>query len=250
MDFISVSKNDGIATITLSRGKVNALNEIMVEQLDDCFNDLESERETASVILTGQGKFFSFGFDIPEFLSYPKDDFIRYLTKFTGLYTRMFLFSKPIVAALNGHTVAGGCMLATACDWRIMVSGRSKISLNEIGFGSSVFAGCAEMLGFCTGWRNAETILYSGAMYSAGEALELGLIDMVSSGEDLINEAERKARDLGGKDNAAFSSIKGLLRKPVAERMVRRERESIQGFLNIWYSEKTWEKLREIRIKT
>ena len=79
--------------------------------------------------------------------------------------------------------------------------------------------------------------------------MELGLIDMVSSGEDLINEAKRKARDFGGKDNAAFSSIKGLLRKPVAERMVRREKESVQEFVNIWYSEKTWEKLREIRIK-
>lgn len=249
MAFLSVSKNDNITTITLSRGKVNALNEIMVEQLNDCFTDLEADQKTASVILMGQGKFFSFGFDIPEFLNYPKDDFVRYLTKFTDLYTRIFLFPKPVVAALNGHTIAGGCMLATACDYRIMVSDRSKISLNEIGFGSSVFAGSAEMLGFCAGWKNAETILYSGAMYSADEALGLGLIDKVSSGDDLINEAEKKARDLGQKENDAFSSIKGLLRKPVAERMVRREKESIQEFVDIWYSEKTWEKLRKIRIK-
>ncbi|MBU1344515.1 MAG: enoyl-CoA hydratase/isomerase family protein [Proteobacteria bacterium] len=249
MDFISVSKNDGIATITLSRGKVNALNEIMVEQLNDCFTELETDRKTDSVILTGRGKFFSFGFDIPEFMGYSKEDFIRYLTKFTGLYTRIFLFPKPVIAALNGHTIAGGCMLATACDYRVMVSDRSKISLNEINFGSSVFAGYAEMLGFCVGWKNAETILYNGAMYSGDRALQLGLIDMVSSRDDLMNEADKKARDLGGKDNSAFSSIKGLLRKPVAERMVRREKKSIQEFVNIWYSEKTWEELKKIGIK-
>ena len=221
MDFISVLKNDGIASITLNRGKVNALNEIIVEQLNDCFTELETDRETGSIILTGQGKFFTFGFDIPEFLNYPKDDFVRYLTKFTNLYTRIFLFPKPIVAALNGHTVAGGCMLATACDYRIMVSDKSKISLNEIDFGSSIFAGCVEMLGFCAGWKNAETILYSGGMYSADEALGLGLINMVSSMDDLINEAESKAHDLGQKGNIPFRSIKRLLRKPVAERMIQ-----------------------------
>ena len=249
MDFISVSKNDGIATITLSRGKVNALNEIMVEQLNNCFTDLETDGETASIILTGQGKFFSFGFDIPEFLDYPKDDFVRYLTKFADLYTRMFLFPKPIVAALNGHTIAGSCMLATACDYRIMVSDSAKISLNEIGFGSSVFAGSVEMLGYCAGWRNAETILYSGGMYSADEAFGLGLIDMVSIGPNLIKDAESKARDLGQKDSIAFGSIKGLLREPVAERMISREKESIQEFVDIWYSKETWEKLKKISIK-
>ncbi len=249
MDFISVSKNDGIASITLSRGNVNALNEIMVEQLNDCLTDLETDQEISSVILTGQGKFFSFGFDIPEFMSYSKDDFTRYLTKFTDLYTYVFLFPKPVIAALNGHTIAGGCMLATACDHRMMVSDKSKISLNEIGFGSSVFAGSVEMLGFCAGWKNAETILYSGAMYSANEALQLGMIDMVFSRDNLINEAKKKARALGEKDNTAFNSIKGLLRRPVAERMVKREKESIQEFIDIWYSEKTWEKLLKIRIK-
>lgn len=107
MDFILVAKNEEVATVTLNRGKVNALNEIMVEQLKDCFADLERDRQVSSVILTGKGSFFSFGFDIPEFLSYSKDDFTRYLTKFTDLYTYLFLFPKP-VAALNGHAIAGG----------------------------------------------------------------------------------------------------------------------------------------------
>lgn len=248
MNFISVSKEDGIATVTLNRGKVNALNEHLIEQLDKCFGDLERDEAVKAIIFTAQGKFFSFGFDIPEFLSYTKEAFIRYLTKFTNLYTSMFLFPKPVVAALNGHAIAGGCMLALACDSRIMTSGKAKISLNEISFGSSVFAGSVEMLKFCVGAKNAESVLYSGAMYTAEEAIQLGLIDRISSPENLMAEAGKAAQDLAAKEMQAFRSIKGLLRKPVAEEMVKREKDSIREFVDIWYSEKTWKNLEEIKI--
>lgn len=135
MEFIELSKNNTIATIKLNRGKVNALNEPFVEELHLCFKDLESDSNTQAIIVTGQGKFFSFGFDIPEFLSYPPKDFAGYLTKFTRLYTYLFGYPKPVVMALNGHTIAGGCMLAIAGDYRLMVTGKAWISLNELSFG-------------------------------------------------------------------------------------------------------------------
>lgn len=248
MGFVQVSKDEGIVTLTLTRGKVNALNEPMVEELKECFENFEKDKTIKSVILTGNGKFFSFGFDIPEFMSYSKDAFTIYLKKFTNLYTYMFLFSKPVIAALNGHTIAGGCMLATACDYRIMISGKAKISLNEISFGSSVIAGSVEMLRYCVGPKNAESILYSGAMYSADEAIRLGLIDQVSSEDNFPDEVRKIANDFAEKDSTAFSGIKGLLRKSTAERMIREELESIHKFVDIWYSEKTWQNLKEIKI--
>ncbi len=248
MNFASVSKDNGLATITLSRGKVNALNEPMVEQINSCFDDLEQDSAVKAIILTGQGKFFSFGFDIPEFLGYSKESFLRYLTKFTSLYSRMFLYPKPIIAALNGHTIAGGCMLALACDYRIMVTEKAKISLNEINFGSSVFAGCVEMLRYCVGSKNAEKVLFSGAMYSAEVASELKLVDQTTSYENLKQEAIRVAKDFAAKDHAAFRSMKGLLRKQIAAEMTRREKDSISEFTEIWYSENTWKNLKEIKI--
>jgi 3,2-trans-enoyl-CoA isomerase len=248
MSFVSVSKEGEIATVTLSRGKVNALNELMVEQIDARLKDLEEDPAVKAIIVTGQGRFFSFGFDIPEFLSYSRDSFAAYLTKFTNLYTHMFILPKPLVAALNGHAIAGGCMLATACDYRLMVSGRAKISLNEITFGASVFAGSVEMLKFCVGQRHAETVLRSGAMYTAEEAHEFGLVDRVSTDESLRQEAEEVARDFAKKDVAAFRSIKALLRQPVAEEMVKREAVSIREFVDIWYSEQTRKQLEQIKI--
>lgn len=248
MEFLSVSKEDGLATITMRRGKVNAFNESMIEEISNCFADLETDGSVRAIIFRGTGKFFSFGFDIPGFLSYSKDEFIRYLTKFTGLYTRIFLYPKPVVAALNGHTIAGGCMLALACDHRVMASGKARISLNEITFGSSVFAGSVEMLRWLVGERSAESILLTGGMYSAEEARHLGLVDEVADDIHLLERAGKAADDLARKDPAAFKSIKWLLRKPIAEKMTAGEESSILEFVDIWYSEQTWKKLQEIKI--
>ena len=126
MSFVREQHQAGIATLTLSRGKVNALNEPMVEEIHRSFENMGKDPDVKAVILTGEGKFFSFGFDIPEFLGFPRESFARYLKKFTDLLTYMFVFPKPVVAALNGHAVAGGCMLATTCDYRLMVSGKAK----------------------------------------------------------------------------------------------------------------------------
>jgi len=248
-DFVTANTNASITTLTFNRGKVNALNGQVVEEMRSALAGFENDPDTKAIILTGQGKFFSFGFDIPEFLSYSKPEFTDYLTRFTDLYTYMFQYPKPIIAALNGHTIAGGCMLALACDKRVMVSGKAKISLNEISFGASVFAGSTEMLRFCAGGKNATEILYSGEMYSAEEAKVLGLIDEVTAEKDLIREATAAASELGAKPASAFASIKALLRKPVAEEMWLKEKDSVNKFVEIWYSDATWDNLKNIKIR-
>jgi enoyl-CoA hydratase/carnithine racemase len=139
-------------------------------------------------------------------------------------------------------------MIATACDCRLMVAGRARISLNEITFGSSVFAGSVEILKYQAGAKAAESILYSGTMYSAEEAKRLGLIDQICSEQSLMEEAVKAAVHLGTKDGSAFRAIKHLLRRPVADEFVKREKDSILEFVDIWYSESTWRKLQEIKI--
>lgn len=250
MEFVRFTTDEGIARVALSRGKVNAINEKVVEELSNCFKELADDSEVKAVILTGEGKFFTFGFDIPEFLGYSKDSFIRYLTKFTDLYTYLFLYPKPVIAALNGHTIAGGCMLAISCDYRIMVQGKAKISLNEINFGSSLFAGSVEIMKLLLGQKNAEAALYGGTMYSPEEALQSGLIDQISSEADLEVEARKIAQQYAAKDGAAFKSVKNLLRKPAAEEMIKREKDSILEFVDIWYSESTWKNLQEKTIRS
>jgi Delta3-Delta2-enoyl-CoA isomerase len=248
MEFIRLAIEEELAEVRLERGKVNAIDERLVEELSACLGQLADDPRVRATILTGTGSFFSFGFDVPHFLGYSKGAFTEYLGSFTALYRDLFSHPKPIVAALNGHAVAGGCMLAIACDARIMIGGKAKIGLNEIGFGSSVFAGSVGMLRFCVGERRAQQILYAGALYSAEEALALGLVDAVATAHGLADEARRAARQLAGKDADAFRNIKRLLRKPVVEEMLARETQSIREFVEIWYSEATRKRLQEIKI--
>jgi len=248
MSFVEVQLLGGIATVVLGRGKVNALNPVVVDELSATFGVLQRDPDVGAVVLTGRGKFFSFGFDVPEFLSYTPEELTSYLTSFTTLYRNLFTYPKPLVAALNGHAIGGGCMIALASDSAIMVQGSAKISLNEIGFGSSVFAGSTEMLQFRTGPR-ASDVLYSGAMYSPAHAQEIGLVAEVVAPEALLERAREIAEKLGSRRPAAFASIKSLLRKPVADAMASREAASIQEFVEIWYSEPTWTNLRGIAIR-
>ncbi len=249
MDFVEAQRSDRVATAKLRRGKVNALNGAVVDQLRSVLRAWEVDPEVGAVVVTGTGKFFSFGFDIPEFLSFTRQEFSDYLCNFTDLYKYVFGYPKPVVAALNGHAIAGGCMLALACDHRIMVSGKAKLSLNEITFGSSVFAGSTEMLRFWVGSANATAVLVSGAMYSAEEAKGLGLVQDVVSEEGLAERANQAAAALAQKHAPAFASIKSLLRRSIVEEMNDREAEAIREFVSIWYSEATWANLRNIEIR-
>jgi enoyl-CoA hydratase/carnithine racemase len=247
MDFVDVRRDGGIATVVLQRGKVNALNPDVVAELSATFRELQEDPEARGVILTGSGRFFSFGFDVPEFLSYSREEFTAYLESFTALYRDLFVFPKPLVAALNGHTIAGGCMLALACDSAIMAND-ARIALNEVTFGASLFAGITEILQFRTGPRASE-ILYSGRMYSAAEALEIGLVSQIAPADALIETAREVAGELASKRPEAFAGMKSLLRRPVADSIQRREPTSIREFVDIWYSEPTWTNLRGITIR-
>jgi len=250
MSFVVPSKSDGVAAVKIDKGKVNALNVTVVSELYEVFRGLETDESVRSVILTGTGRFFSFGFDIPECLSYSKDKFKGYVDAFTEFYRYLFRFPKPVVAALNGHTVGGGCAMAIACDHRLMIDGKAKITLNEIGVGLSVFAGITAILVYCIGSKKAQEVLFSGRMYSAREALQIGLVDEVVQEELLDARALEVAREYAGRDSAAFASIKNLLKNPVSEQIALREKDSIKEFMDIWYSENTWENLQRITIRS
>ena len=99
------------------------------------------------------------------------------------------------------------------------------------------FAGSIEMLKFCVGPRKAECILAAGSMYSAKQAIKLGLIDQVAPVEQLAEEARTRAKEFAKIDPLAFRSIKALLRRPIAEEMMRREKDSILEFVRMWHGE-------------
>ena len=249
MAYFDTARTGEVAVLTLHRGKVNAFNDPMVREFRTLLDDLARDGSAGALVLTGHGKFFSFGLDVPELYTLSKEDFSEFLRAFTHLYTTLFVYPKPVVAALNGHAIAGGCMIAIACDRRLMAEGQAKMALNEITFGSTVFAGSVEMLRACVGQRNAEEVLLSGAMFDPSRALPLGLVDSVVPADDLMDLAVEEARAMADRGGSAFMSMRSLLRGPIAETMRSREAQSIREFVDIWYSEETRKRLREISIR-
>ena len=249
MSHVGISHEDGVAVLTLKRGKVNALNQVVVEELQARLDEIAVDDSVKAVVLKGHGKFFSFGLDVPELYPLSREEFTRFVEMFTKLYTALYVYPKPVIAALNGHAIAGGCMLALACDRRLMVAGKAKIGLNEITFGSSVFAGSVEMLRACVGERNAEKTLFRGSMFDGEEAMALGLIDRVVPAADFLPLALEEARVMASGDRFAFAGMKRLLREPIEEAMRSREGDSIREFVRIWYSETTRRQLKGVEIR-
>ncbi len=249
MKHIELTHDEGVAVVAMSRGKVNALNIELITELQSTFESLESDDAVRSAVVTGWGHFFSFGLDVPEIISYTESECERFLTAFTSLYTQMYGFSKPLIAAMNGHAVAGGCMLALACDYRVMASGRARTGLNEATFGASVFAGIVEILREVVGGQRAERIVLNGELYVADKAQELGLVDHVCSPEDVLPEDKLAAAEWMTSDAAAFSAIKRLARGPIIERMKAAEPDSVRRFVELWYSESTREQIKKITIR-
>ncbi len=249
MTYVTEETSDGIATLTLSRGKVNAVNMEVLAAITASLESARADGGVRAVVLTGRGRFFSFGFDVPWLYDLPREACGRFVTEFSALLLRLYTYPKPVVAALNGHTIAGGCMLALACDRRIMAREAGKISLNEVTFGSTVFAAPVAMLRAVVGTRIAEQVLLSGAMYAPDEALALGLVDEVVAPEVTLSTAGERARELAAGNPVAFAHLKRLVRGPVLEEIRSNSTASIEGFLNLWYSPSAREQLRGIEIR-
>jgi len=244
-----VERQGDTAVLTLTRDKVHAIDEASVDELRDRVSALALDAGVRAVVLTGEDRFFSFGFDVPALYDYAPADFTRFLTKFTGLCRALYELPKPLVAAVNGHAVAGGFMLAISSDYRIMATGKAKISLNEVTFGAGLFAGSVEMLKAIVGHRRAETIALEGAMHAAEEAQRMGLVDEIAAPEAVVPRALAVAAGMAARDPVAYAAIKRLLRAPVLAQIERAEPASIARFVEIWYSPETRASLRHILIR-
>ncbi len=249
MSTTQTSTNDGIATLILARDKVNAINETLIDDINNELDNLEADTNIDAIILTGREKFFSFGFDVPELLSLSEEGLRRFLTKHTALLLRLFTFSKPVIAAVNGHATAGGCMLMMACDFRVAAEGRAKIGLNEIDLGVSVFGGSAEMLRYWVGNRNAETILNEGKLYSVVQAANLGMIDAIVQPDRLMSAATDKAKEFGGKPKAAYRAIKRLMRGRLAASIAQGEQAALDAFIETWHTDEARKILLTLKIR-
>jgi enoyl-CoA hydratase len=213
---IDTTFEDDIAILRIEHGTVNALDAELLQALAEALDAVE---ETAkAVVLTGTGAAFSAGADLIRLL----DEGNRYVEAARPhairAFERMFTISRPLVAAINGHAIAGGCVLALAADYRVTASGEHRLGLAELKVGVPFPAWALEIVRFAVPPPHLQRLIYSGRLATPDEALTLGLVDEIAAPDQLMERALNIARRLASIPAATFALTKRSLREPFAER--------------------------------
>ena len=211
MDYknIKFEYKDQISIVTINRPEVmNALNADTLNELDDCFTELEKCPDTRCVIITGAGeKSFIAGADVKEL---HQDNVVtghdRGL-RGQAVYSKIENLSKPVIAAINGFALGGGCELAIACDIRL-ASEKAKIGQPEVNLGIIPGYGGTQRLARLVGPGMAKKMVFTGDFIRADEALRIGLVDGVYPPEELLNEAKSLAKKICSKGPLAVRAAK------------------------------------------
>ena len=199
---ISIEKRDHISILTINRPPANSINLATMEEIDSALNDLEQDRQVRVLILTGAGeKGFSAGFDVSDAAN---ADRIGPMGQ--EVWTRIDLFPKPVIAAINGYAFGGGCELAMACTFRLMMEG-ARIGLTELNLGIIPGWGGTQRMPRLVGRAKAlDLILFSKRM-TAPEALQIGLVDRVFPQAEFMKEVMAFADILAKRPPIAVSAV-------------------------------------------
>lgn len=209
-------KEDSIAIVTINRPKaLNALNSETLKELDLIFTNIENDEDVLAVVLTGAGeKAFVAGADIAEM----KDMSVLQGRSFGKLGNNVFrkieTLTKPVIAAVNGFALGGGCELSMACDIRI-ASNKAKFGQPEVGLGITPGFGGTQRLARLVGMGMAKELVYTAKVIKVDEALRIGLINSIYEPEELLNNAKDLAKKIASNAPIAVKLCKEAINRGV-----------------------------------
>lgn len=239
MNTISTTIKDRLAIITLNRGKSNAINREMVNELSNILDKIEADENIGGVLITGKEHFFSAGLDLIELYHYNEEEVRSFWVLFLDFVGRLIRFKKPMVSAINGHSPAGGCVIALACDTRVMAEGKYILGLNEVPVGIIVPNSIFHLYAFWLGKAEAYRSLLEGKLYSPEEALAVGLVDEVVKPESILTAAERRVRKYMAFETNTWQQSKLNLRKDIIALSNADQSEDLEKMLKQWWSQGT-----------
>ena len=232
----------------MAHGKVNALDlelcEALTAQLEDC-----ARSEAGAIVLTGDGRTFSAGVDLLRVLNGGAEYVRAFLPAVNHMFETLFSCPKPVVAAVNGHAIAGGCVMACAADYRMMAREPGGIGIPELLVGVPFPVVPLEIMRFAAPRQYLQALAYRGLTLTAEEALRHGLVDAVVDAERLLDEAVAVAESLAAIPSAAFSLTKTQMRAPTRRRM--RAGDTLDAEVqDAWASPETLNAIRDYVART
>jgi enoyl-CoA hydratase len=246
---IEVETHDGIAVLRLIHGKANAMSTEFCRALTGWVAEFRASPARAAVI-TGQGKIFSAGVDLLR-LSEGGAPYVReFLPALNVMFEAVFQCDKPMVAAINGHAIAGGCVLACAADRRLMGREAGRIGVTELLVGVPFPAGAMEIMRRAVAPNVLEEVIFGAATYLPADALGRGLIDEVVEGDALIERAVAAAKTLAALPPRTFAQTKRQTRAQAFERLARDGARIDAEVTEIWCADETLGRIRDYVART
>jgi enoyl-CoA hydratase len=246
---IELTQRGAVAIVKLNHGKANALD---IELCEAICAQFEAFRESSAraVVVTGQGRMFSAGVDLLRLSDGGASYVRRFLPALHRLYDTVFFFPKPVVAAVNGHAIAGGCVLACCADKRIAARDGGRIGVTELLVGVPFPPLAFEIMRFATPPRYFADGILSGATFAPEVALARGLLDEVVEPALLLERAVAAAESLAALPPNTFAATKQQIRQPVTDAMERHGGRVEAAAEEIWTAPETLERIKDYVART
>ena len=243
MSNINLESRDHVAVVRLNNGVTNAINSQLVNDLSDVLKQVKDEYR--GMVFCGGEKFFCIGLDLPELIKLDRKGMTDFINKFTDACVNLYTLPVPTACAINGHAVAGGCILTLTCDYRIAALEKIKIGMNEIKLGIPAPYLVDMVLRQLIGDRATVEMLYPGEFLSTTEAKDIGLVDEIVSDGSVEDLAIEKITELAGLPSPAFSAIKTNRVEQIQQAYEKNNKAKNEVFLDCWFSKPVQELLIE-----
>ncbi|RMZ93199.1 enoyl- delta isomerase mitochondrial [Brachionus plicatilis] len=243
--YVDENKEKGYAILKLNKGPVNSLNLEFLTELNIQLEKFEESKEIKGVILTSSiPNIFSAGLDIMEMYQIKQDRGSQFWTALQETWIKLYGSNKIYIAAINGHSPAGGCLLSISCDYRIMSKGPYKIGLNETLLGIKAPFWFRDTMINTIGYRETEKALQLGKLYSSEEALAVNLVDELADSKDLITKAEEQMSKWCAIPTVARELTKSSMRRDTLSKLIAQREADTQSFIEFTQRDSIQKSLR------
>jgi len=242
---VTWSAENGLATLRIAREHGNAINDALLGGLSAACRELDADPAVRGILLTAGGKIFCPGLDLQELVVYDRRAMARFMAEFGACILRLYTLGKPMVAAMSGHALAGGCILGLTADWRILKRG-AMVGLNEVRVGVPLPFGVAQILRGAVNPSRLDEVAVLGRNYSGEDAVATGLVHELHEETGFADHGRARLEEYVAKDLRAFATTKRYMRSSIVERIREKDQLLMSEFLDCWFSPETRDRIEEI----
>jgi enoyl-CoA hydratase/carnithine racemase len=246
MKTVRLERQQGLLVVRLEKSRGNAIDPALVEDLRESIGEAARDDGVRGVLLaSAHPRLFCPGLDLVTLSAMDRGGLQVFMTRFVDMVRELYALPKPMVAAIAGHAVAGGCILALTADWRVLAAGAS-IGLNEVKIGLPLPWSVALILRAAVTPAALGRVALLGRNLADQDAVDAGMVDELAPASGVEAAGLARLAEFAEKDPRAVAVTKAYLRSSVLGEMKTREAEELPVFLDAWFSPDTQERIGTI----